>query len=146
MISNQMEPKNNNTEIIEGLEVTVYKSINFRINSGEGTFYFSFDEDRTTGKLVRILGWGGKTGSSQFAWLDSLLKIVSRQLERNLITIEELKTELSSSRSDKIRIMKDGIECSSGPEALFIALLRYTDLKYQELIKDLPIPLRSGRG
>lgn len=125
------------------IEITgIYTSINIKVESGEGVFFFAFDED-DKGRLIRILSWGGKAGSAQSAWLDCLTRIISSQLEKGVITIEELKIHLSLTRSDRTRINKDGVVCSSGPEALFIALLKYTNIKHREFTKNLPI-LRKG--
>lgn len=114
-----------------------FDSISFRVKAPEGAFTIFFDEDRKTHKLVRISAFAGKTGSSQAAWLDAFCRIMSRQLERGFLTLEEIETELSSIKTDKSLISVEGVECTSGPEAIFIAILRYKNEKFKELRKQL---------
>lgn len=129
---------------IDNIPGEFYASINIRVKAPEGNFYFMFDKDKK-GKLVRIGAVAGKTGSQQAAWLDAFCRVISRQLERNYLTVEELKEELSSTRTMHSKVDLSGVEVTSGPEALFIALCRYTDAEFEELSKNLGIKDRVSR-
>ena len=123
-----------NQELINGVLLTEYDSVNIRVKAPEGNFYFIFDSEDD--KLVRIYVVGGKSGSTQAAWLDSFCRVISRQLERNLLTIEDLKEEFSSTRSDK-SVRTGGVEVTSVAEAFFVALCRFTDIKFKEYMNSI---------
>jgi hypothetical protein len=130
-------PIKDDIQIIEDTPGEFFDSISFRIKSPEGSFTIFFDEDRKTKRLVRISAFAGKTGSQQAAWLDAFCRIMSRQLERGFLSLEDIETELSSIRTDKSLMNVNGLECTSGPEAIFIAIQKYKNEKFSELRKQL---------
>ena len=120
----------------ENITIT-YKSYNYKLDAPEGRInVFVLEADN--GKPVRIMALCGKAGAIINAWLDAFCRVVSNQMERGLLTISDLMHELSSTTSDNPKInYTTGMKISSGPEAIFVALLWYQKDKYEELADEL---------
>lgn len=122
---------------LDGASNKVYTNYTYYVEAPEGEMHIAVLEDEN-GKPVRLWGHCGKSGSVVASWIDAFVRVVSIQLERGLITINELRNELSSTTSDSSKInYTTGVRCASGPDAIFIALTKYINDKYDELNKDL---------
>lgn len=120
------------------IEPRIYRHYIYKIEAPEGPMQIAILEDITTKKAVGILGHCGKSGTIVMSWMDAFCRIVSKQLEAERITINELREELSNTTSSEVRINHaTGVRVSSGPEAIFIALTKYSNDKYEELIESL---------
>lgn len=86
------------------------------------------------GNPVRLWVHCGKAGSTLNAWIDAFVRVASMQMERGLLSINQLREELSSTTSDKsVTNLKTGVIVSSGLEAIYVALTKYQNDKYAEL-------------
>lgn len=121
----------------QGKNNQIYSNYTYYVDAPEGEMHIAVLED-ATGRPVRLWGHCGKSGSIVASWIDAFVRIVSIQLERGLITVNELRNELSSTTSDTTRTnYTTGVKCASGPDAMFIALTRYINDKYEELNAEL---------
>lgn len=135
-LDDHIHPSLSNLDIT-GASNKVYTNYTYYVEAPEGEMHIAVLEDEN-GKPVRLWGHCGKSGSIVASWIDAFVRVVSIQLEKGLITINELRNELSSTTSDNSRInYTTGVKCASGPDAIFIALTKYINDKYEELNNEL---------
>jgi hypothetical protein len=103
----------------------IYDSWNWKIIAPEGTVYVFILEDRITHKPLRIHAFVGKAGGALSAMVDAMCRVISRQLERGLITLEDIQEELSGTTTDKNRTLVRSV-----PEAIHIAIVKYKTMKF----------------
>lgn len=87
------------------------------------------------GKPVHLFIHGGKNGTELSAYCDSIARLGSEllQYENGLDKIMEHLSSISTGMSTKD--YTTGIECRSGAEGIYIALTKYKNNKYKELMQ-----------
>ena len=100
-----------------------FPTITFQIPSPDGTAYVQILEN-PSGGIYRIIFQLGKAASSVNAWADALARMVTTSLN-NGVDINTVLDELSNITTGKSVWVSGDMYCRSGPEALYIALLRY---------------------
>lgn len=108
----------------------IYKSVVSKVRSPDGTIFVNVMENYV-GEPIGLIINIGKSGSAVAAWAQALGEIITLSLE-NGIKLEMILTKLSSITSSGSARSKD-IVVNSGPEAVFIALLKYRSSKFEEL-------------
>jgi hypothetical protein len=103
---------------------TRFDNYTFNIRTPEGTANVIIVEDEP-GKIGEIFFNIGKAGSSIDAFCYALAKMVVRTLEHGR-KLEDVISDLSNITSARKIYDTKGISCSSGPEALYLALFRYS--------------------
>ncbi len=102
---------------------TKFDSFTFHIKTPDGVANIIIAE-HSPGKIYKIFYNIGKAGTSLNSWAFALCEIVSHSLN-NGADINDILTLLSNITSARPVYDNDGIACRSGPEALYLALLRY---------------------
>lgn len=110
---------------------TLYDNITFNIRTPSGTANIIIVED-SPGKIETIFFTIGKAGSDINAWAYALAESVTMILKTQ--SINDVLVLLSNITSSRSTYAPDGIACRSGPEALYIALMRYRNL-YKDMNK-----------
>lgn len=133
----------------EKLDQHIFQMISIRVEAPEGTIFVTIIED-DNGKPIAIDLSLGKAGTSVRTWTQSLARIMTVGLEHGA-TIDNFIEELSGQRTDRSRRSGDGIDITSGPEAICYALMKYKREKYQARRNELGInddsdAERKGRG
>jgi hypothetical protein len=108
-----------------------------KVDTPEGGMFVNVMED-SNGRPVGIQLIIGKAGHTLSAWAITTSALLTGVLERGG-SINDIITMLSSQKTEKTKVNKNGITCSSGPEGIYIALLRYKREKYQEHMRNLGI-------
>lgn len=108
----------------------IFKSIVSKVRSPDGTIFVNVMENQA-GEPVGIIINIGKSGSSVAAWAQALGEMISLALEQG-VKLEAILTKLSSITSSGSARSKD-VVVNSGPEGVFIALLKYRSSKFEEL-------------
>ena len=120
----------------------VFKSINVKIESPDGTMYVTILENEGL-MPFRVMINIGKAGSPLNAWAYALADFVSDALPR--IGLNSVISKLLSIHSDKVAIVPDTltnegiITVRSGPEAIAYALIKYRTEKQREYHKRIGI-------
>lgn len=136
----QLEDNNNDHThpIPSDAPYKIYNHYIYYLEAPEGPMEIVILEDTVSAKAIGILGHCGKSGTIVMSWMDAFCRIVSKQLEDGKISINELREQLSNTTSGEVRTdYLTGVRVSSGPEAIFIALSKYSNDKYEELTKQL---------
>lgn len=120
-----------------------YENFTFQVTTPDGVMFVEIMEDdkKPVGFHISI----GKSGHAISAWAAALAGVMSLALDYGA-SINELIKELSSLTTDKIRIMKDGVEIRSGPEGVCVALFDYRRQKFSELTEILSGTRDSNYG
>ena len=129
---------------IDTTDSTKFSGLTIQVKSPDGTMFVTINEDEN-GKPIAIWISIGKAGASVAAWAVSMARILTLALDKGA-TISELCVELSGQTTDKVRITGDGEYVRSGPEGVFVALMKYKRDKYDELTKTLGDTDERGRG
>lgn len=112
------------------MQTVVFDSVVSKIRTPDGTMFVNVLEN-IDGEPIGIIINIGKSGSSVAAWAQALASICTAALQ-NGTKLEALLTELScvtstgSARSSEVVV-------TSGPEGLYVALLKYRRTKFEEL-------------
>lgn len=114
----------------------VYQTLNFKIPSPVGDVFVAVGEDRRR-KPVLLIITIGKSGSEVQAWSNVFSRFATEMLESGKVEIHDIMQLLSSTTSDRSRQTKEGINVRSGPEAVYLALVKYQQERYKELSKSL---------
>ena len=104
-------------------ETEIRNSINIKATTPDGTAYIIIDEDYP-GKINRVYFNVGRSGTSVNAWAHCVAELVTELLHdgKELNDVINILSNITSQRSTR---SINGIECRSGPDALFIALMKY---------------------
>lgn len=114
-----------------------WNNTTIRVPSGDGTLFVSIVEGED-GKPCAIMITIGKAGSSVRAWAHTFARILTMALEKGA-TVEDIITELSSQRGDRSTPSIGGQRVTSGPEAVYVALMEYRRGKFAVTRKQLGI-------
>ena len=117
------------------MEKNWYPAYSIRSRTPDGTMFVHISEDEK-GKLYKLHLNLGKAGTSVAAWafaLESTLNLAIMQGTK----LEDLIALLSSITSGNAPRVAIGGKCTSGPEGLWMALMRYRRTKNEELRKGL---------
>lgn len=143
-MSNQVIESTDNFSLTTDGKWSVYKSYIYRVNAPEGEMEIAVLE--SNGKPVGIIGHCGRSGTIVMSWMDAFCRVASMQMERGLLSIQDLMNELSSTTSNELKMDRiTNVPVRSGPEAIFIALSKYQTDKYIEL-RDLLDHQRDKNG
>ena len=106
------------------IDNVLYPALNFRIRTPDGTatINIAHDPDDMV-KIEHVEINIGKAGSSVAAWSNAFAKMVILALQ-NGVPLDIVIAQLSDIATDRV-VVRDGITCRSGPEALAIALRSY---------------------
>src|SRR5881628_1596462 len=96
------------------------ESFRIRTPSGSLTVFVIENEDKTINSFQFFIG---KAGNELSAWSSALAAIMNLAI-KNGITLEQLIDELSGITSDR-EARALGSSCRSGPEGVWMALIRY---------------------
>lgn len=102
----------------------IFDSVTYQIPSPSGDVNVIIVED-SPGNIYMVTILVGKSGSEVRAMCDALSRMITSSLKIKSLT--EVIDELSSITSDKFRDMR-GIKVRSIPEAVFVALHRYSNM------------------
>lgn len=105
---------------------SIYENVAFHIKTPEGTANIIIAEEEP-GKIYKIFFNIGKAGNGVNAWAYALAEVVVDSINRGA-EINDMISLLSNITSSRPTYDKDGIACRSGPEALYLALMRYRNI------------------
>lgn len=110
--------------------MTIFESRMMRVQTPDGQMYVNVMEDKD-GDPFQVIINIGKAGSSVAAWAGALGAVISAGLQSGT-KLEVYLTELSNITSDgSARTIKS--PCRSGPEGVWVCLVRYRKEKFKEL-------------
>ena len=115
----------------------IYSSLTYQIKTPDGMMYINLLEDKD-GSLVMIDVQIGKAGGSLRVWAHTMGRLLTMLLEHGAY-IDDLIDELSGQTTDKLAMHQGGLKVRSGPEAIYIALMKYKTDKYERLVKELHV-------
>lgn len=105
-----------------------------KVNTPDGTMFVNVMENEK-GEPFQVIITIAKNGSSVAAWAQALSAMISTGLQAG-VKLETYLTELSSITSDKTARTLTS-RCSSGPEGVWMALVRYKKEKFRMLEESL---------
>jgi hypothetical protein len=120
----------------------VFKSINVKVESPDGTMYVTVLENEGTVPF-RVIVNIGKAGSALNAWASCLADFVSDALPR--VGVNSVIAKLLNVRGDRVSFVPntwthDGlVTVHSGPEAIAYALIKYRTEKQRECLRNMGI-------
>lgn len=120
------------------MEGKLYPNVTIAVPTPASSLFIEITEDEF-GKPIRIYINAGKSGSEMSAQASAMSEMATLVLEKDN-GFNELIEHLSGITSSNIRIDKDGIKVRSVPEGLYLALMKYKQLKYTELINYIGEP------
>ncbi len=113
-----------------------YNNFSYRVPSPEGTVTIFILED-SNGIPSGIQIFIGKAGSAIQVWSLAFAEIVTAGLMSGSLSIQDIMNICSSQATDKAKLADGGIMVRSGVEALYIALHRYTEDKFEKMRVEL---------
>lgn len=102
-----------------------------RVSTPDGTLFVHIAED-DKGKLKQIMLNLGKAGTAASAWANALASSLTMSIELGA-TLEDILALLSNITSSSAPRIAIGGKCSSGPEGVWMALMRYRREKHEEV-------------
>lgn len=120
-----------------------FKSEVIRVRTPDGTlFAIIMENDDGSPREVQLSF--GKAGTALAAWAFSLAGLITMNLQAGM-PLEKIIDVLGGITSDKsARII--GNNCRSGPEGVWMALMRYRQSKFQQVAESLNEPRENYRG
>jgi len=115
----------------------IYNSQTYQIRTPDGMMYINLLEDKD-GSLVMIDVQIGKAGGSLRVWAHCMGRMLTMLLEHGAY-IDDLVEELSSQTTDRLAIHQGNVKVRSGPEGIYVALMKYKLDKYERLKKELHV-------
>lgn len=112
-----------------------YNSYRIKVRSPAASIYIVITEDANN-RPIMIQSFGSKAGNELAANIFSLASLATEilQSENGFIKLME---RLSNTTTDKSVLNDNGIICRSAPDALYIALNIYRNIKHDEVKKIL---------
>jgi ribonucleoside-diphosphate reductase alpha chain len=111
----------------------IYKSVNYRIETPSGTMHVTIMEN-AEGNPCRVAINIGKAGTDLNAWAFALSEMISVLLESGLPYAKILEHLSSITSGERPRVaIGSNVSVRSGPEGLWVALMRYRKDKFDEL-------------
>lgn len=114
----------------------IFSSETVRVTTPDGTMFVNIMED-SKGNPVQIQLNVGKAGNSVAAWAFAMATLCTMLLSSGKYSINDLIAHLSGITTNKHLRHMDGVRCSSGPEGLVIALLKYRDGKFADMLPSI---------
>lgn len=116
--------------------MVTYKSVVMKVRTPDGTVFVNVMENED-GKPFQVIVNIGKAGSAVAAWAQALGSMISIALQtEDEKAFDKIITELSSiTSSGTARSITS--RCTSGPEGVWMALIRYRRAKFIELESSL---------
>lgn len=124
--------------MVKLLEGKLYPNVTVAVQTPASSLFIEITEDEF-GKPIRIYINAGKSGSEMAAQASAMSEMATLILDKDN-GFNELIEHLSGITSSSVRIDKDGIKVRSVPEGLYLALMKYKQLKYSELINNIGEP------
>ena len=115
----------------------IFNSLTYQIRTPDGMMYVNLLEDKDN-SLVMIDVQIGKAGGSLRVWAHTMGRMLTMLLEHGAY-IDDLIEELNGQFTDKLAIHQGGIKVRSGPEGIYVALVKYKSDKYNRLAKELKV-------
>lgn len=121
----------------------IKNSISIKTTTPDGSAYIIIDEDYP-GKISRIYFNVGRSGTSVNAWAHCVAELVTELLRegKSLNDVINILSNITSQRSTR---SINGLECRSGPDALFIALMKYRSMIPKVVSDYRPAKFRRSR-
>lgn len=114
------------------VERKFYPNVTIAVATPAASLFIEITEDEF-GKPIRIYINAGKCGSEMAAQASAMSEMATLILEREN-GFNDLLSHLSGITSSDTRTDSNGIKVRSVPEGLYVALMKYKQLKYNELI------------
>lgn len=114
-----------------------------RVRTPDGTL-FAIIMENEDGSPKEVQLSIGKAGSALSAWVYSVAGLITLALKngQTLESVIEVLGGITSDRSPRII----GNNCRSGPEGVWMALMRYRQSKFQQVAEQLNEPRENYRG
>lgn len=122
-------------------EREIFDNITLRIPSPEGIATIIIVEE-SPGKIYKIFFSIGKAGAPTNAWANALAEMTVAALQGGM-DLTDVIISLSNITSSRTVDTPEGMQCRSGPEALYMALLKYRSMNEKK--KSLPANYRPAR-
>ena len=102
-----------------------------KIATPDGTMFVTIIEEnnKPIGFRLEI----GKSGSTLRTWCDAVGQLATLSIQAG-IPLEDIISELSNLSSDKLTITENQVPIRSGPDGFVVALMRYRQAKYEEML------------
>lgn len=117
-----------------------FNGISLKYDTPDGPAYIHIVEE-SPGKIKQIFFTVGKAGTSVNAWAFALAEMTTYALEHGA-SLHEIINKLSNITSERL-VRSAGMNLHSGPDALFLSLLKYRQSLAPKLHKLRPA--RSNR-
>ena len=104
-------------------EIIVRGSYSFKYLTPDGNATI-FIVEKADGEIERIDYFIGKAGSSVAAWCHGLVEFINFAIEKG-ISLNDIINKISNITSGTSVRTVSGMTCRSGPEAIFLALMKY---------------------
>jgi hypothetical protein len=120
------------------LEMKHYPNVTIAVPTPAASLFIEITEDEF-GKPIRIFINAGKCGTEMAAQASALSELATLILDKD-DGFNELLTHLSGITTSSVKTDSNGIKVRSVPEGLYLALVKYKQLKYSELEDTLGTP------
>ena len=110
-----------NNEVYPSTTIRGSYSFKFLTPDGNATIFIS---EKEIGKIERIDYFIGKAGSSVAAWSHALIEFINFAFDKN-IPLNDVINKISNITTGMNVRSISGIKCKSGPDAIFLALMKY---------------------
>lgn len=120
------------------LERKHYPNVTIAVPTPAASLFIEITEDEF-GKPIRILINAGKCGTEMAAQASALSELATLILDKEDGFIE-LLTHLSGITTSSVKTDGNGIKVRSVPEGLYLALVKYKQLKHKELADTIGVP------
>lgn len=114
-----------------------------RVRTPDGTL-FAIVIENADGTINSFQFTIGKAGNAVTAWATALAGIMTLAV-KNGVTLEQLMSELSGITSER-EARSVGSTCRSGPEGVWMALVRYKRSRFAKVAEAIGIEDRNYRG
>lgn len=131
--NNEVEMNNN---ISDGVSI--------KLLTPDGIAYVNINESKP-GNISRIFFNVGRAGTPVNAWGHCVGELVNELIKENK-SLNDILIILSNITSQRSTRSINGIECRSGPDALFIALMKYRAMTPKEDNNYRPAKFNRRRG
>lgn len=106
---------------IESTDIKGSYSFKFTTPDGVATVFIV---EKEQGIVEKIDYFVGKAGSSVSAWAFALVEFINFSIKKGM-TLNEVTNTISNITSGRSVRSINGLDCRSGPEAIFLALMKY---------------------
>lgn len=124
-------------------QIEVLQNEVIRVRTPDGTL-FAIVVENDDGSINSFQFTVGKSGTAVTAWANALASIMTLAIKKGA-TLEELMSELSGITSDRSARTVEST-CRSGPEGVWMALVRYKRSKFSKIAEMLGTDDRNYNG